>query len=198
MTALVGLYAVTIYADLSNPVTAFPQLAIDYLPVGVRGLFWVTLWAVIMSTVDSYTFTAAVTAGRDLWLGPEHSRGDAAEIRMSRRALPVVAILAIVLALYFRSVVDIWYVVGSVITPALLLPVVVSFSNAYKFSPTGAMLNMIAAGGVSLIWEVMRNWMGADALPWSVPAIYPGLAISVAIWSIDRLRSQKSRTVRLM
>lgn len=197
MTTLVGLYAAAIYVDLANPVTAFPQLAIDYLPIGVRGLFWVTLWAVIMSTVDSYTFTAAVTAGRDLWLGPEHSRGDAAEIRMSRRALPLVAVLAIVLALYFRSVVDIWYVIGSVITPALLLPVVVSFSNAYKFSPAGAMLNMIAAGGVSLTWEIMRNWLGADALPWAVPAIYPGLAVSIIIWGVDRSRMQKTSPVDL-
>lgn len=195
MTTLIGLYAATIYTDLADPVRAFPQLASDYLPVGIRGLFWVTLWAVIMSTVDSYTFTASITAGRDLWLGPEHSRGEAAEIRMSRRALPLVAVLAMVLALYFRSVVDLWYVIGTIITPALLLPVVVSFSREHKFSSAGAMTNMIVAGGTSLTWEVMRNLNGADTLPLSVPAIYPGLAISSVIWLIDRVQSGRRVSV---
>jgi SSS family solute:Na+ symporter len=185
LTTITGLYAVVLYPNLSDPVQSFPLLAQDYLPVGVRGLFFVTLLAVIMSTVDSYTFVAAVTGGRDLAL-PRRLRGDdRAETRASRAALPFVAVGAMVIALYFRSVVDIWYVFGTVGTPALLLPVITTFFPRARFRPRGALANLVLAGGLALAWEIGRQHFGTDGLPWAVPAIYPGLLTSVTVWSTD-------------
>ena len=40
--------------------------------------------------------------------------------------------IAVILALFFRSVVDIWHVFGSVGTPALLLPVFFSFVGSRR------------------------------------------------------------------
>jgi SSS family solute:Na+ symporter len=186
LTTVAGLYAAAIYAQMADPVAAFPTLATDYLPPGLLGLFWVTLLAVVMSTVDSYMFVAAVTAGRDLVLGSLHGRGEAVETRYTRRALPIVAALAIVLALYFRSVVDIWYVMGSIATPALLLPVLTTFSKRKRFAPKAALLNIPLAGGMSLLWEVARQSGYSDFGPFHVPSIYPGLATSLLIWWIGR------------
>jgi SSS family solute:Na+ symporter len=192
LTTLSGLYAAAIYTNLADPVSAFPQLAADYLPHGLRGIFWVTLLAVIMSTVDSYTFTASVTAGRDLLLGPAHRRGDDAELRWSRAALPLVAILAVVLALFFRSVVDIWYVFGSIGTPALLLPVLTTFSTRLRYRPAAALANIIVAGGVALAWEILRGAVTRDTFPLSIPSIYPGLAVSLIIWIAGRHKGEKA------
>jgi SSS family solute:Na+ symporter len=186
LTTLAGLYAASIYAQLADPVTAFPRLATDYLPPGWLGLFWVTLLAVVMSTVDSYMFVAAVTAGRDLVLGSDHGRGDDVEARYTRFALPFVAALAIVLALYFRSVVDIWYVMGSIATPALLLPVLTTFTNRKRFAPKAALLNILLAGGIALLWEVVRQTGHSDVWPFHIPSIYPGLATSLVIWWFGR------------
>jgi len=193
LTTTTGLYAVILYPHLSDPVQTFPRLAADYLPHGVRGLFWVTLLAVIMSTVDSYTFVAAVTGGRDLVLGKRRAGDPDAETRWTRIALPVVAILAMAIAMFFRSVVDIWYIFGTVGTPALLLPVLTTFSSRFRFRPRGALLNMILAGGVALAWEIIRQTGGKTIAPFAIPAIYPGLLTSVLVWLSDRLSRPKDR-----
>jgi len=193
LTTLTGLYTIVLYPHLADPVQSFPLLAQDYLPIGVRGLFWVTLLAVIMSTVDSYTFVAAVTGGRDLVLGRTYAGDDKAEMRATRAALPVVALGAMVIALYFRSVVDIWYVFGTVGTPALLLPVITTFFPRVRFGVKAALVNMVVAGGLALFWEVAGQITGKATPPWSVPAIYPALAVSLAIWGLDLFIRRRER-----
>ena len=50
---LPGLIALQLYPNLSNPDLAFPALAFDLLPVGLRGLIMAALIAAIMSSLDS-------------------------------------------------------------------------------------------------------------------------------------------------
>jgi len=40
----------------------------------------------------------------------------------------------------------------------------------------------VLAGGTSLAWEIARGSMGTGSFPLAVPAIYPGLLVSVVIW----------------
>ena len=119
----------------------------------------------------------------------------ASATRASRAALPVVAIGAMLIAMYFRSVVDIWYVFGTVGTPALLLPVITTFFPRARFRPAGALANLICAGGIALVWEVGRQHFGTEALPWAVPAIYPGLATSLCIWAADHWTQRRTVAV---
>jgi SSS family solute:Na+ symporter len=180
LTTASGLYAAALYKNLADPVSSFPKLAADYLPAGLLGYFWITLFAVVMSTVESYMFLAAVTGGRDLWLG-FRKRDAEAEVKYTKRALFPVALLAVVLALYFRSVVELWYIVGSVTTPALLLPVLTTFYDRHRFRPNAALLNIVLAGGVALSWELLRLG-GYNSWVLAVPGIYVGLGVSLAIW----------------
>jgi len=48
-----GMIALALYPDLENPDRAFPTLAFDLLPVGLRGLVLTALVAAIMSSLDS-------------------------------------------------------------------------------------------------------------------------------------------------
>jgi SSS family solute:Na+ symporter len=197
LTTTSGLYAVVLYPDIAEPLKTFPILANDFLPPGIRGLFWVTMLSIVMGTVDSYTFLSAVTGGRDLILGKGRGN-DHAEIAWTRAAVPIVALLAIGIAMYFRSVVEIWYIFGTVGTPALLLPIVTTFFPRARFRPESALVNMMFAGGLALVWEILRQTRGADAGLLIIPAIYLGLGASVLIWSADmiaqsRLRLQQAR-----
>ena len=94
---------------------------------------------------------------------------------------------AVVLALYFQSVVGLWYIVGSVSTPALLLPVLTTFSRRHRFRPGAALLNIVVAGGVALFWELVRG-AGNTTAWFAVPGIYLGLATSLVIWLCGRER----------
>ena len=49
-----------------NPLMAYPLLASKVLPHGLLGIFIVSLFAIIMSTIDSMSFVNAITFGRDI------------------------------------------------------------------------------------------------------------------------------------
>ena len=66
LTTSCGLYARALLPELNNPIASFPALAELVLPVGLLGLFALTLLATVMSTIDSYAFLAASTFSRDI------------------------------------------------------------------------------------------------------------------------------------
>ena len=65
MTVTAGLYAY-IYTVPENPLMAYPLLGLEVLPPGFLGYFLVSLFAIIMSTIDSMSFVNAITIGRDI------------------------------------------------------------------------------------------------------------------------------------
>ena len=175
LTTTAGLYARAALPGLDEPVAAFPRLAAEVLPPLWRGLFTVGLLATIMSTVDSYAFVAAVTGGRDVWA---RLRGadEAASLRASRLALPVVGALSVGMALWSGSVVELWHHLGSVGTPVLLLPVLAAHGRR-SIPGRRVAVSMVAAAATSLAWLVMGDggaWLGVEA-------IFPGLAVSAGV-----------------
>jgi len=184
LTTFTGLYARALMPQLADPVRAYPALAVEFLPPVLRGLFYLGLLATVMSTVDGYTFIGGVNFGRDLiW----RWRQEADESRVNRYVqvgFLITAILALALALFFRSAVDLWHDVGSVGVPALLVPLLSSYSDRWRMSPRAAVIAIVAGGGVSLAWLLWRNFGGASAYPLGLEPIYPGLAVSALIWAL--------------
>lgn len=180
MTTSCGLYARALLPDLADPVAAYPALANQVLPVGISGLFAVAMLVTVMSTVDSYSFIAASTFSNDLvrrvWPFDESRI-----TRMTRVGLAVSTILALVVGLFFRSAVDIWYAFGSVGAPALVVPVVSSFVGRWRLSGPAAMLSIVMSGGVSLVWYLSGLWNPGGY--WlGIEPILPGLALSVLLY----------------
>ncbi len=189
LTTTAGLYARALLSDLANPLAAFPTLAKALLPQWARGVFWVALLAVVMSTVDSYLFLGGITLGRDIlwrWRGREEAQVN----RYTRLALVATAAVAILVAMWLRSVVDIWHHFGSVGTPALLLPLATSFSRRLRPDGRTALLMMVGAGAVSALWLAWSYlpW-GNGSYPWGLEPIFPGLAVSLGLLLAGRRRS---------
>ena len=102
--------------------------------------------------------------------------------RFTRLGLILSSVLAIMLALFFRSVVDIWHVFGSIGTPALLIPVFMSFVGKRRLAPYHAFVMIVSCGCLSLIWYLSR-YMGSDATFWlGVQPIFPGLLLSIILY----------------
>jgi len=182
MTTSCGLYARALLPDLADPVTSYPALAHLVLPSGLLGLFILGLLATVMSTVDSYAFIAASTFGNDI-MRRFGLIGDSEVGRYTRMGLVVTMALAIVPALLFRSVVGIWYVFGSIGTPALLAPVLVSFVARRVPSPAVALTGMIGGGLAALVWYLSR-FVTATGESWlGLAPIFPGLLVSLAVFA---------------
>ena len=179
MTTTAGLYARAVLPDLDQPLAAFPRLAAEVLPPIWRGLFMTGLLATIMSTVDSYAFVAAITGGRDVWTRLRGDDDEAASLRASRLALPIVGLLSIALALWSGSVIKLWHHLGSVGTPVLLLPVLGAHGKR-RVVGRRVVVSMLLSATVSLTWLALGqggSWLGVEA-------IFPGVAVSglVMLW----------------
>lgn len=183
MTTATGLYARVLLPQLSNAVEAYPQLALQLLPEAARGLFYVAMFAAIMSTVDGFSFTSAITLGKDFmakWLRRE---SDTDITRLTRIGLVITFLFAVLIALWARSVVEIWYQLGTIATPVLLLPLASSFSERGKMQPRTALLSMVVSAVVTTCWLFSQS---EGKYWWGIEPIYPGLAVAAFFYLIGR------------
>jgi SSS family solute:Na+ symporter len=180
MTTSTGIYAKALLPDLANPVGSYPALAVMVLPVGLLGLFALSMLATVMSTIDSYSFVAASTFSRDIIMRIKKIN-ESETAKYTRIGLLVTAVLAVVPLLVFQSVVDIWYIFGSVGTPALLIPLFTSFVGKWKMPAKSAFWSIILSGNVSLFWYLSGFFNGGKYwLGWE--PIFPGLVLSLMIF----------------
>ncbi len=200
LTTFTGLYARALLPNLANPVAAFPQLAVEFLPPVLAGLFYLGLLATIMSTVDGFTFIGGVNFGRDLLWRWRREADDRNVNRYSQFGFVVSALLAFWLAFSFRSAVDLWHHVGSVAVSASLIPILAAYASpGWRVSGAWAPAAMIAGGGVSLAWLLVSFRPGVGGYPLGVEPIYAGLLANLCVWCggiLDgKTRNQAVRTV---
>ncbi|MDZ7716699.1 MAG: sodium:solute symporter family protein [Balneolaceae bacterium] len=190
MTMFSGIYGWAILGpDLSEPIMVYPYLANEILPIGLKGLFFVALLATIMSTLDSYLFLSGQTLGRDLLVKifPNTSNN-----RLTRISVLAAAVLGILLIIVYPSVIDIWYVLGSVMIPGILIPVLGVYLKAFSLKKQWVIPTMLLSIGVSLIWLILGTLFNEGAYSYTylgIEPFYPGLFTSILCWLIGRKKS---------
>ncbi|MBN1352829.1 sodium:solute symporter family protein [candidate division KSB1 bacterium] len=190
MTTFTGLYARAILTSLADPVTAYLDLGVKVLPPVALGLFITGLLSTIMSTIDSYSFLAAMTFGRDLIWRLKENQSEETIQKYTRWGLLLNGVLAIGIAFLLQSVIRIWKDVGSVGTPALLIPLASSFSSRFRMTKFYAILSMLGSASISGLWIASRNahWFGsAGKYLLGLEPIYPGLAFSILIYLMNQI-----------
>jgi SSS family solute:Na+ symporter len=194
MTATAGLYARAAVPGLTQPVMAYPLLAEVTLPGGAKGVFYVGMLATIMSTLNSLAFISATTLGRDIVWRYKGGGGKHAETKLTQMGLIISALLSIVLAALIPSVVKLWYVIGTVIIPGLLIVVVTSYFDRYCVDPNYAFTAMLGGWLTSLVWLVLgwtQQLAVSETYPLGIEPMYPGLAVSLVVWGWG-LRKRKT------
>lgn len=177
MTTTSGLYARAILPDLQNPVAAYPALATKLLPTGLLGVFFLSLLATIMSTVDSYMFLSATTISHDLILRFRNT-GEENIKRYTSYALIMTSLATIGIAVFSESVVGIWHDFGTISTAALLLPLMTTYWGKYTYSPLGAFWSIVVTALLTcliLFYPRLTNYKGYFL---GIEPIYIGLFIS--------------------
>ena len=187
MTTATGLYARAILPDLANAAESYPQLALHILPAAARGLFFIALFATIMSTIDSFAFLSAVTLGKDVMAELLHQSDQKQIERYIHLGLALTFVLAIAIALSAQSIVAIWYQIGTAITPALLLPLASSFSSTWRMRSGLALWSMFSSAAITALWMLT----GANGTYWfGLEPIYTGLMISLLFFLTSRFAMQ--------
>jgi len=183
LTLSTGLYAKSLLTG-GDPLFAYPRLGAMVLPPLAYGIFITGLLSTIMSTIDSLGLISAITFGRDiLWRIQSPSTKDEkswndASTQFVRKGLGVTAFLALALAFSIPSVVKLWYVLGSILVPGLVLPFLLSFRE--KRPGSGIIFLMVAPVLVSIIWTVIGKLL--NGYPLNLEPFYPGILTSGLIY----------------
>ena len=177
MAVFTGLYALAVLPSInSSPYLDLAQLV---LPPIAQGLFMVSLFAIVMSTVDSFSFISAFTIGKDLTTLLNLKQNDTDILRYTRLGLIITALLSIILAMYFTYAVDIWYMVGSFVVPTLLFPLI---AGLYRIKVKYALLLMIMPMIVSICWYLYGiahpSANGSPGYIGGLDPMYPGVLVS--------------------
>ena len=199
ITTLSGLYARALLPDLAQPGMAYPLLADHVLPTVAKGIFFVGMLATVMSTTDGLTFIAGLTLGRDIlarWGGHDNDR---AVTRQTQWGVVITTTLSAAAVLLVPSVIDLWYIIGTLFIPALLLPLAVTYyprfliSNRMTFT---AMLGGFLLSVLSLTLGQLQHGDGPISYPFGIEPMYLGLGFSVLVYLFAglRRRAEHSRT----
>ena len=195
MTALAGLYSRAVLPDLAEPMMAYPMLAETVLPPIAKGIFYVGMLATIMSTLNTLAFVSAQTLGRDIILRLRISalrsekKTTSQSTLLTKIGLITSFLFSIGLALMIPSVIKIWYTIGTIITPGLLVPLMASYFERLKIPSRYAFLAMLLGWSTSLGW-LIAGYANSDSghYPLSIEPMYPGLVVSIMLWGIGRIK----------
>lgn len=201
MTSVTGLYARAIIPHLSNPAMSYPALAEVVLPSFIKGLFYVGLLATIMSSLESLTFISAVTIGKDIIFRifhPHEREADAGQkiVRYSQIGIFLTAIISIAISLMIPSVIQIWYDLGTVFIPGLLIPLVTSYFDKLRIRSSYIFLSMMFGWTISLFWlltGIVGNGTINPQYLFHIQPMYPGLFLSVIFYVIGFWRKSEAK-----
>jgi SSS family solute:Na+ symporter len=156
LTTSTGLYARAVLPDIETPVSAYPLLSEVVLPNGLKGIFYAAMFATIMSTANSFLFLSATTIGRDFIFRLSKNAKETKLKSYTIAGLIISGTIAVILAYAIPSVIEIWYTIGSLCIPAIILPVISSYYPAIRINKRIIIAEMITAIGSSTIWYFAR------------------------------------------
>ena len=191
ITLLCGLYAVQ-YIKLSDPLFVYPALAIEVLPIGLLGIFITAVLAIVMSTIDSMSLISGITFGRDVLWRIDKKPESKNTVSYIRKGLVVISVLSMLLAFSTPSIVSLFYSIGSVIIPGLILPFLFSFKlQNDSFVKSWIRFWMVSPVIISLSWLTISRLTGSS--PFGIEPFYPGIILSIFITVFICIKSKNSK-----
>ncbi len=152
---ILGILAILILPDLSDPEMAIFEVAQRLLPAAVTGIIMAAIMAAIMSTADSLLLQTGSIAARDLYerfINPRATQRQM--VWVARLLVLAVGVFGYVVALIepptvFAIVLFVTTILGSAFLPAYLCAVWWKRANA-----PGALASMVIGTGVSFVWQL--------------------------------------------
>jgi solute:Na+ symporter, SSS family len=195
LTTTAGLYARADLQELDTPAMSYPLLAEKILPPVAKGLFFTGMIATIMSTMHSFIFISGTTLGNDI-ISKLKNKPDTNN-RYSQIGILAASVISILIVMWIPSVVNIWYTIGSVIIPALLISVLSAYSEKFTISSGFILAAMMGSFGISLASLIVGQINSSDGLPvypLGLEPMYPGLFAGIIIYFTGFIH--KSQTLK--
>ncbi|XBQ17039.1 MAG: sodium/solute symporter [Oceanicaulis sp.] len=150
-----GLIAFQLYPDLETADLAFPSLAFDLLPIGLRGLIMTALIAALMSSLDSALNAAGTLVTMDFVKPAKPNLSDETLTKIGRVVTGIAMIVAAVYA-----------------------PLIAGFESLFEYFQSAL---AYVAPSIVAVFLVGLFWRGASA-PGALAGIGLGLVVGVPIF----------------
>ena len=183
---LPGMVAAALYPALSSPDKAFPTLAFELLPVGLRGIVLAAMLAAIMSSLDSALNAAATLITMDLVKPLRPAASDRALIASGRIATGVIMVIAAVYAPLIASFGSLFEYFQS--TLAYLVPPVVAvyFGGLFSrhFTRPSAFWTLVIVEPLALLLFIAQEVTGVWAAAGIPPVHFTYMAVLLLALSL--------------
>ena len=179
-----------VQADYGTYEAVIPALAIELLPAGVTGLALAGILSVMMSTADSYLLVSVQTCVHDIGKTISPGMSDKLELLLSRIFTVILAVGALIVALFAKGVYSIITDTFSYYAAGMGLPAMAALYWR-KATWQGIISSMAGGLGITVLWKVLGT-------PFGLGATIPGILISaVMLIGVSLMTSKKSPSVFL-
>jgi len=194
LTTTTGLFAKGVLPGLENPVLAFPLFAEQVLPSGVKGIFYSALFATILSTQISFLFLSGTTIGRDFAFRIRKNANESKIKSYTIAGLIISGLIAILLAYFIPSVIEIWYTIGSLFIPGIILPVVSAYYPKLRVDKMFILIEMVGAFLSSTVWYFVRSEFVDTSVLIELEPMLVGLIVTLTIHFLGILFANNRNT----
>jgi len=185
LTLVCGLYAIGTISP-EKALLTYPLLAFEVLPSGVLGMFLIGIIATIMSTIDSLSLVSAITFGRDILWRIENKNSTLNSLSYMKKGLIIISFFSLIISYLLPSVVALFYTLGSVLIPGLILPFLYSLKQDNRLIKKNITQWMTIPIFVSAFWFMLSKV--TNQLLLGMEPFYPGMATSFLYYIIIKLK----------
>lgn len=185
-----GLYSRALEPGLTDPVSAFPVLAIEHLPAGIRGLFLASLFATVYTTLNSFIFLSGVTFSNDI-IREVVPEGKYNLKLYSFIGMFISTSVAVALGTGFRSIVDIWYYIGSLFVPSLIFLITGAYFPRVRLGEKVTIMQVLSVPVSGMLWLVFRNELEPSGALYQIEPMITGLFTGSLFYLLLPAKKQK-------
>jgi len=159
----------------TEPRYALLTVTLDALPIGLKGAFVAGVLATAMSTIDSYLLIAGGNLAYDLYRPlVKPNMTDRELLSLTRWMAGAATVTSVLLALYFQSIVSAWVFISSLLTAAVLIPLMMALFSARPPKRAAGLASSLVGLLAAVVFYVAVNLLGAfdaewETVIWRVP-----------------------------
>lgn len=190
LTTTTALYAKVYNPDLKTPQWAYFSLAIDIMPQGIRGIFYSAILATVISTLNSYFVISGTTFSIDIVrkINPQINVKKWTSI-----GILLSGIFGTFLAFLFPSVVQLWYIIGSISIPGLIFPIIGAYYKKFKVKNSIVFFEIILGFSTTLLWILIRKIFSTNETISMIEPMFVGLICGSMIHFYGMVKNAKKK-----
>ena len=148
------------------------------------------MFATIISTLNSFLFLSATTIGRDFIFRIKKDAKDEKIKSYTIIGIIISGFISIIIAYAIPSVVEIWYTIGSLFIPGVILPVISAYYPKLRISSKIIITEIVVAVCLSTIWLVIRN--AQKGILGEIEPMIVGLLVALLVHTVGLVRKSFS------